>query len=172
MNDPNCYIEFDFSDDKNFNDLLSVFGKVKAAKNNQQPQEDSYWLKSFPGYALKHFNFAETDEQPAFDTVPDDDEFAWHFYSLTELLQLDYDIEYKECFKLGSNKGRLEYYPWGYPYGGMSGMIAFVRSFDCRPTLIDDGTGIYSIQLHDNGDFAITDLTGQSTPTQERKSIV
>lgn len=47
MDHLNCYIEFEFSEDKYFNDLLSVFEKVKDAKNNSQPKEDSYWKKIF-----------------------------------------------------------------------------------------------------------------------------
>jgi hypothetical protein len=169
MNNPNCYIEFDFSEDKNFSDLLSVFEKVKAAKNNDQPQEESYWLNSFPDYSLKNFIFSETDKKPDFETTKKEDEFAWHFYSLIDLLQTNYDIEYKECIKLNTNKGRLEYYPWGYPYGGMEGLITLVKSFNCRPTFIDDGSGIYRIEIFENGDFMATDLTNREPNTKQKK---
>jgi hypothetical protein len=158
MDSPNCFIEFNFSEDKNFNDLLSVFEKFKTAKNNEEPQEDEYWLSSFPDYSLKNFYFAETDIKPDFDTK-ENDEFTWHFYSLIELLQTNIEAEYRECFKIDATKARLEYYPWSYPYGGIEGLLTFVRSFNCIPTQFDDGTGIYSVDFFDNGDYKSTDVT-------------
>ena len=158
MDNQNCYIEFDFQVDEYFDDLFLVFEHIKTIRNNNQPQEDVFWLKSFPDYSLKHFYFLLTDLRPDFETAQEG-EFTWHFYSLIELLQADYDIEYKSCSKVDTNKGRLEYYPWGYPYGGITGLITFVKSFNCTPTIIDDGTGIYKIYHLENGDFSMKDIT-------------
>jgi len=157
VHNQNCFIEFDIEGGQNFKDLDHAFQLIKEAKNNNKPQPDEYWLQHFPDYSLKHFYFLETDKKPTFETAPLE-EFTWHFYSLIELLQVNYDIEYVTCSKLSDNQGRLEYSPHGYPYGGISGLITLVASFDCKPTIIDDGTSLYSINFKDNGDFSITDL--------------
>ena len=162
MDNSNCFIEFDFSEDKNFNDLHAVFGKLKEAKNNEQPQDDEFWLNSFPDYALQYFYFAETDIKPDFDTKKED-EFTWHFYSLIELLQTNIEAEFRECFKINATKGRMEYYPWSYPYGGIDGFLILISSFNCKPTLFDDGTGVYTVELLDNGDYKSTDVTNMVT---------
>ena len=157
MENQNCYIEFDILEDRNFTDLKNTFEQIKESKNTGRPKPDQFWLDIFPDYSLKQFYFLESDLQPNFRTI-DKNEFTWHFYSLTSLLQTDYDIEYIDCIKTSKFKGRLEYYPWGYPYGGITGLITFVNSFFCKPTIIDDGTSLYSIVFDEVGDFSITDL--------------
>jgi hypothetical protein len=163
----NCYIEFDILEDKNFNDLKHTFDLIKAAKNKGQPQTDQFWLDNFPDYSLKQFYFSDTDIKPKFKTT-DKSEFIWHFYSLTSLLQTDYDINYRECFKTDNNHGRLEYNPFSYPYGGSTGLITFINSFNCKPTKIDDGTSVYEITFIADGDFSITDL---NDPAKQNSSV-
>lgn len=157
MENQNCYIEFDILSDKNFVDLKHTFELIKEAKNTGRPQSDEFWLKHFPEYSLKHFYFLDSDKKPICQTA-EEGEFIWHFYSLTSLLQTDYEIEYLTCFRLSDNSGRLEYVPFGYPYGGITGLIVFIASFNCKPTIIDDGTSLYQISFKENGDFSIIDL--------------
>jgi hypothetical protein len=157
VHNQNCYIEFDFSVEQNFSDLKHIFELIKEAKNTGRSQPDEFWLASFPAYSLKEFYFLDTDLKPVFQTN-NNDEFTWHFYSLTSLLQTDYDIDYVSCFKLSDKKGKIEYIPFGYPYGGITGLITFVASFNCKPKIIDDGTSLYQITFIENGDFSITDL--------------
>lgn len=157
MENQNCYIEFDIQSDKNFIDLKQIFELIKEAKNTGQPQPDEFWFSHFPEYSLTHFYFLDSDKKPSFKTA-DKSEFIWHFYSLTSLLQKDYDIKYSDCFKLSDNSGRLEYVPLGYPYGGMTGLIVFISSFNCRPSIINDGTSLYQISFKGNDDFVILDL--------------
>jgi hypothetical protein len=169
----NCYIEFDFSEENNFGDLKHTFELIKEAKNAGRPQPDEFWLANFPDYSLKRFNFFETDLKPILQTA-DNGEFTWHFYSLTSLLQTDYDIDYVSCFKLSDQRGRIEYLPFGYPYGGITGLITFVASFNCKPDIIDDGTSLYQITFLKNGDFSITDLNDpnlQDSSTKRFNSI-
>lgn len=157
MQSQNCYIEFDIFESKNFDDLKNAFNLVKEAKNKEQPQTDQFWINNLPDYFLRQFYFGEDDIKPKYKTA-DLSEFTWHFYSLISLLQRDYDIYYEECFKISSNQGRLEYNPFGYPYGGITGLVTFINSFNCKPTIFDDGTGVYKITFKNNGDFIITNL--------------
>ncbi|THU36937.1 hypothetical protein FAM09_18410 [Niastella caeni] len=117
MQNQNCYIVFEIENDKNFIDLNYTFELVKEAKNNGRPQSDDFWVNNFPDYSLKQFYYLDGDMKPNIPTTPNG-EFTLHFYSLTSLLQTDYDIEYISCYKLSEERGRLEYNPYGNPYGG------------------------------------------------------
>ena len=167
MPNQNCYIAFDIEKEQNFIDLKEVFELIKEAKNTGRPQPDQFWLDNFPEYSLKHFYFSDNDLKPSFPTS-DQGEFTWHFYSLTSLLQTDYEIEYVDCFKTSDTKGRIEYLPYSYPYGGITGLVTFVASFNCKPTIIDDGTSVYEIAFLDSGDFSITDL---EDPKRQNSSV-
>ncbi len=167
MQNKNCYIEFDINEEQNFIDLKHIFALIKEAKNFGQPQPDEFWLANFPDYSLKQFSFLDTDLKPEFQTA-NNGEFTWHFYSLTNLLQTDYDIDYISCFKLSDNKARIEYIPFAYPYGGITGLVTFVASFNCKPNIIDDGTSLYQITFIENGDFTVTDL---NDPMRQDSSV-
>ena len=167
MQNQTCFIEFHIDDERNFKDLNQTFELFKEAKNMEKPQPDEYWLQHFPDYSLKHFYFSETDKKPAFKTAPLE-KFTWHFYSLVELLQMNYEIEYVSCFKMSDKQGRLEYSPYSYPYGGITGLVTFIASFNCKPTIIDDGTSVYRITIKGNGDFSITDL---NDPKRQDSSV-
>jgi hypothetical protein len=156
MESQNCFVEFEISDFEKFDDLQRIFEIIKVAKNEGKPNEDAFWLSVSPKYFTEKFCFLETDIRPNYNTVTKG-EFFWFFYGLIELLTIDYEIEYISCYNKGTHKGRLEYNPYSYPYGGISGLVTFVDSFDCRPVKIDDGTGLYEIDFLANGDFSITD---------------
>jgi len=167
MENQNCYIDFEIPSDKNFLDLKNTFELIKEAKNDGRPQPDEFWLKHFPEYSLKQFYFLESDVKPVFKTA-DKGEFIWHFYSLTSLLQTDYEIEYSDCFKLSDKSGRFVFVPFSYPYGGITGLIGFIASFNCKPISIDDGTSLYQISFLENGDFSIIDL---NDPNRQDSSV-
>lgn len=164
-----CFIEFDITENTNFDDLRLAFDAFKMAKNMEEPQSDSFWISIFPDYALEHFSFLKSDIQPNFKTANIDNPFIWHFYSLTELLSVNYEIEYLDCFKLSDHKGRLEYYPYSYPYGGITGLVVFLKAFNCIPTFIDDGTSLYAIIFLSTGDFSITDLNDAGRQNSAKK---
>jgi len=142
MKDQYCYIEFDFTNETNFEDLKSVFEIIKDSKNNHVERDDQFWIETFPKYALEKFTFSDSDLKPKFDTSKDTDT-NWHFYSLIDLLVINYEIEYIDLKKI-DKKGVLVYNPYSYPYGGIEGLITFIESFNSYPKLYDDGTGIYN----------------------------
>lgn len=144
------YIRFIIQEDKNFEDLKFVFSLLKEAKNKNKPEGDSFWLHNFPDYALEKFSFLDNDLKPGFKTAEAND-LVWHFYSLIDLLQINYEIEYINCSKISENEGLLNYNSYSYPYGGIEGLIMFISSFGCHPTIVDDGTGVYKINNKDFG---------------------
>jgi hypothetical protein len=149
MENQYCYIEFEFTNEKNFEDLKHTFEVIKDSKNNSTEREDKFWMKTFPKYALEKFTFLDSDFKPNFKTVTNT-EFNWHFYSLIELLHIDYEIEYIDLKKTSDNKGILIYDAYSYPYGGIDGLITFVESFNCSPKVYDDGTGTYNYPHESN----------------------
>ena len=168
MESQNCYIEFKISDYEKFNDLKKVFELFKTAKNNQEPKSEKFWLENFPKYVIEKFCFLKTDLQPNFTTT-EKTEFSWYFFGLIDLLEKDYEIEYVSCIEIDKETGRLEYDPYSYPYGGITGLVTFVNSFECKPTKIDDGTSLYEIQFLKNGDFSITDLEDVNKQNSSKK---
>nr|WP_315203814.1 hypothetical protein [uncultured Flavobacterium sp.] len=161
MKKENCYLEFDYFEDLKFEDLKFTFEKIKYSKNNSIETNDNYWLDNFPKYSIEKFWFLDSDLKPNFKTA-DKTEFNWHFYSLIELLSINYGIEYIDLKKVDKNKGLLEYNPYEYPYGGIDGIVMFVKSFNCIPKIIDDGTSVYEINFETSEVFNITDLEDEN----------
>jgi len=157
METPSCYLEFNFPNDTIFNDLKAVFDKFKDARDNDSELNDQYWLEIFPEYAASQFWFLDTDIKPLNTTVVKT-ENSWHFYSLVELLYKNYEVDFVGLRVLSPNIGILEYDPYSYPYGGTDGFIAFLKSFTCIPTIVDDGTGLYKVEFNDNGSYSFADL--------------
>ena len=157
MEEQKCYIRFDFFDEENFKKLSNVYDLIKSAKNNSLPETDEFWLKVFPDSVLKKFYFSENDIKPDFETKKIDD-IVWHFYSLIESLVVNCDLKYLNLYKISDSQAQLDFYPYGYPYGGISAMVVLIKSFDCLPRTTDDGTGIYRIDFMKDGSFEINDV--------------
>lgn len=143
MENQYCYIEFDFTNEGNFKDLKDTFEVIKDSKNNSIRRDDKFWIETFPKYSVEKFTFLDSDLKPNFKTA-EETELNWHFYSLIELLSINYEIEYIDLKETSHNKGILLYDAYSYPYGGINGLIVFLESFDCNPKIYDDGTGVYN----------------------------
>jgi hypothetical protein len=141
----NEYIEFYIPKTQNFEDMERVFKLIKEAKELEKPKGDKFWLENFPKYCLQKFYFAENDIKPDFKTAKLNKN-VWHFYSLIELLEVNYEIEYIDCLLINPNKGKLIFNAYSFPYGGTDGLITFIKSFDCIPTRMDDGTEEINIE--------------------------
>ena len=165
-----CYIEFDFFDEKNFEVLKFTFEKIKNSKNNLIVKEDKYWLENFPKYSVEKFWFLDSDFKPNFITA-EKTAFNWHFYSMIELLTVNYEVEYTDLKKLGTNKGLLEYNPYSYPHGGIDGIVSFIKSFNCVPKKFDEGTSIYKINFNEIEGFNITDLEDEKKQNSSIKKF-
>ena len=139
------YIEFDIPKNQNFEDMKHVFKLIKEAKELEKPKGDRFWLENFPNYSLEKFYFTENDIKPNFKTAKLNKNI-WHFYSLIELMEVNYEIEYIDCLLIKPNKGKLIFSAYSYPYGGTDGLITFIKSFDCLPTRMDDGTEEINIE--------------------------
>lgn len=150
------FVEFEFKQDQSFSDLKEIYDLFKLCREQGEIKGDNFWLNKFPDYALRNFYFTDTDLKPNFQTAKNENS-VWHFYSLIELFEENYEVEYLECYKLSENKGRITFSSYSYPYGGISGFITLIKSFGCLPTVTDDGTGIYNIKFDTDGNFELAE---------------
>ena len=143
--------------EEKFNDLIQLLDLISTSKKSGDYKSDKYWLENFPDYALKHYNFANSDLKPEFETS-NGDEGVWHFYSMIKHLVEDIDIEFLECNNTGNGKSRLEFCAYGYPYGGIEGLTMFLKSFDFQATEIDEGGGVYEVIWKSDKEFVLIEI--------------
>ena len=158
------YIEFDIKDENKFKDLLRIFNLICESRKLNSDKSDDFWLKSFPDYSLKMYYFSKKDIRPNFETEGNDD--SWHFYSMIEHLTRDLDVEFISCKKVEDNKGRLDFYANGYPYGGISGLTYFLNTFACKATKIDEGGGIYKVKWDNDIELELIDIKDDKNNNQ------
>jgi len=153
----NEYIEFGFKNEDKFKDLLKVFKLISNSKKSEDYKSDEFWFGQFPDYALRNYYFADSDLKPEFSTA-DSNGGTWHFYSMIEHLVENLDVELLECKKIENTKGRLDFYAHGYPYGGITGLTMFLKSFDLKAIEIDEGGGVYNVQWTSETEFKLTEI--------------
>ena len=145
------------NDEDRFNDLTELLNLISTSKKSGDFKSDKYWLGQFPDYTLKHYYFADSDLKPGFETSRAEGG-TWHFYSMTEHLVENLDIEFLECKNNKDGRARLEFYALGYPYGGIGGLTMFLNSFDFRATEIDEGGGVYSVNWISETQFELKEI--------------
>ncbi|EZH75908.1 hypothetical protein ATO12_03705 [Aquimarina atlantica] len=153
----NEYIEFELPDERKFKDFLEVFRLISESKENEDSKSEEFWLEKFPDYALENYYFAESDLKPEFKTADLDGEI-WHFYTMTEHLVENLEVEFLECKRINDSLGRLDFYALSYPYGGISGMTMFLKSFGLRASKIDEGGGIYNVEWESDSEFKMNKI--------------
>ncbi len=153
----NEYIEFEMNNKDKFNDLTKLLDIISTSKKSGDYKTNEYWLDKFPNYTLKHYYFSESDLKPEFKTNELKDG-VWHFYSMTQHLVENIDIEFLKCEKIGDGKARLEFYACGYPYGGITGLTLFLKSFDFKAIEIDEGGGIYKVEWKNETEFELKEI--------------
>ena len=62
-------------------------------------------------------------------------------------MEVNYEIEYIDCLLINRNQGKLVFKAYSYPYGGTDGLLTFIKSFNCMPTRMDDGTEEIIIEI-------------------------
>ena len=140
----NSYIEFRIKDASRFDFLCNVFQALREAKKTDNFQNDDYWLAFFDKEALSHFWWptpAEVEEHnrlwfstpvpqrftdPALET-------PWDFGSMIDAFRNGY-YELLQCTQVRAGVGRIEFMPYGHPYGGTDCMRALIESFQCEVT--------------------------------------
>jgi hypothetical protein len=146
-----CYIDFNVRDEGAFRRLAVVVDEFQRQKETSGIFDATHWLPYFENSERAEFWWpteAELEQwndfwlstpypqrySPTMPTPP------WHFVSMVEsVLRGDFDLIGVQ--KSHEKRGRLEFYPHGYPYGGTGSLRALVRAFGHEVTGYDDGTG-------------------------------
>ncbi|MCL9804788.1 hypothetical protein NAT51_04605 [Flavobacterium amniphilum] len=169
METKTAYIEFEVGDEEKFNDMKRVYEVIAEAKNTGKPRPDEFWPDVFPDYALNCFyirskRFADRNE------ITERNDLIWHFEGIINHLQEDMDVKYLECSKTG-NKGRIRFLTGSSNYGGFTGLVMFLNSFDCKTLKVDEGTELYKVywETQKKFSFSCIDRTFENLPRIAQK---
>lgn len=144
----NFYIEFEIADDEQFRKLSEVFAALLTAKNSDDWKDDAFWLSFFNDDSKAHFWWPTEEEikdweQRWFSTPPEmrlsDPSLRhnWHFGSMIDAFRHS-DNALLECRRTSDGRARIEFDPYGHPYGGTECMRVLVESFGHRVVEVRD----------------------------------
>jgi len=151
------YIEFTIRDKNKFDDFIKLYKLISEAKNSDDYKSDEFWFNKFPNHALKQYHFSKTDLKPKFETAKLVGG-TWHFYTMIDYLLESLDVELGNCRAKDDKKGKLNFCAKNYPYGGITGLIMLLNSFDCKATNIDEGGGIYNVIWKSETEFELKSI--------------
>jgi hypothetical protein len=144
-----CFVEFQANDRKQFDTLCRVFNEIKKDKDSDSWRNDEDWLSFFDNEALSHF-WCPTQEEAAehfrrwFATPVEQRwtdpslETPWDFESMFDAFK-NGEYQLIACRMISADRARLEFDPFGYPYGGTGCIKALVESFGFAIVAEDDG---------------------------------
>lgn len=168
------YIKFDIINEENFQDFLKIYEHISQAKLDYYSGSTTYsnythnfWLDVFPKYVIEKYDFNKENIKPQFETFPSEDN-NWPFYRIIEFLIEEFDAFLLECTQTSIKKGKLQFEPNGYPYGGTNALIILLKSFDFLPNEVDEGADIYNIRWVSNMEYKL-DLDKKKTKDQLKR---
>jgi hypothetical protein len=138
------FVEFEIADEDRYDRLQRVVGALVAAKRADSFGEDSAWLEFFDPEARSHFWWpTEKEEQDwlrRWYSTPLDRrwtdpslETPWRFEAMIDAFK-NGDYELLSCRRVSERLGRIEFEPFGWPYGGTGCMRALIEAFGHRVT--------------------------------------
>lgn len=143
------FIEFDILDAQKFVDFQQLYEDIVKVSNTEKPETVEFWQARVPQYCQVFFNLVPYNH-------PNYDRRKMDFEAMMDYLQINLEVEYKVCQEIGMGKGRLEFLPLAYPYGGMDRLILFLRMFDCPANKINSGFGLKTVVWNHLLDFSCT----------------
>ncbi|PEI96410.1 hypothetical protein CN679_01350 [Bacillus pseudomycoides] len=134
----NCYFEFVIHKEARFHRLREFFYKLKEEKEKEMiNSSDSMWLDYFEEDALKQFWWPTEEElhhyQILWKQTPVEKRLTdpklrtpWDFESMIDTFASG-EYELVSCEKATNNVGKIEFYPYGWPYGGSDVFRALIE---------------------------------------------
>ncbi|MDM5155410.1 hypothetical protein QUF88_16840 [Bacillus sp. DX1.1] len=134
----NCYFEFVIHKEAHFQKLREFFYKLKEEKEKEMIDcSDSMWLEYFEEDVLKQFwwptekelyNYRILWEQTPVEERLTDPKLVtpWDFESMIDAFACG-EYELISCEKASNNIGRIEFYPYAWPYGGSDVFKALIE---------------------------------------------
>ena len=126
------YIAFTLSDISKFKDINTVFNIMNDCKKNGTKKTAKFWLKRTPDYVIDYLKQTEKNK-------------SWSLINLFQFIIEDLDVSFTGLELNENGTGRLDFEANGYPYGGPSSLIIFLRAFDCIAAETDEGSGVYKV---------------------------
>lgn len=150
------FIEFSVNDPQRFQRLKCAFDELKKDKNSGTFRSDEDWPKLFDSAALDCFSWQsaegrrqwldDSQHHPILVTPTEDATgLRWDFFSMIDAFR-NGEYELRSCELVASGKGRMEFFAFAYPYGGVGCMVALIESFGFKVIGIEDGTGYQSFE--------------------------
>jgi hypothetical protein len=140
------YVEFEIHDERQFGRLAAVFDALIEAKEAEHPPkpDDNLWLSFFNAEELSTFWWPTDEEQQDWNrrwfATPIPQRWSdpslkhpWDFTSMINAL-INSDFLLLACRRVRENIGRLEFWPYGYPYGSIDCMEALIQAFGFEVT--------------------------------------
>ena len=142
------YVEFEIASDEAFRKLSDVCDALVAAKTSNDWKDDPYWLAFFDDEARSTFWWPTDAEVKDFErrwfSTPIETrwtdpslETKWDFGSLIEAFR-NGDYALLGCRRTTDARGRIEFDPYGWPYGGTECMRVLAESFGHRVVDVRD----------------------------------
>jgi hypothetical protein len=136
------FVEFSYGNDAQLKRVAGIWSALREAKLAEQFADDEFWLGFFDEAARATFWWPTEQERAEWiklwDATPPGRratepllDHGWDFGSLIDAFR-NGDYEILECRSVGPNRARLEYMPWGFPFGGTDCMRALVEAFGCK----------------------------------------
>ncbi|MDP9993866.1 hypothetical protein [Variovorax boronicumulans] len=145
-----CRVEFESNGDKPLQRLTEFFDLVKAAKDSDEPADESKLLAFLTDGERSYFSNLTSDEVAEWNEYwfstplpkrhsPEMLIPQWDFASMLDAFwNGDYDLI---AIQPRATRHVLEFNPHGYPYGGTGSLVALVECFGHQVVGVDDGTG-------------------------------
>ena len=112
------------------------------ARKMERKKTAKFWLKRTPDYVIDYLKHTEKNK-------------SWSLINLFQFIIEDLDVSFTGLELNENGIGRLDFEANGYPYGGPSSLIIFLRAFDCIATETDDGSGVYKVNWKSDFDFKL-----------------
>ncbi|MCR9248875.1 MAG: hypothetical protein NXI20_00570 [bacterium] len=156
------YIQFNISDTQKFLDCVRVFQLLKECRESETEKEYEYWISQFPEYSLQEYIYSDKTLQP-FEKIKNQ-EHGWEFEAIIDYMVFDLEIDLICLEQLTDDTGILKFQAQAYPYGGLSVIIEYLRTFGCMSSKAFDGAYITNIYWIDEYQCKFEDVG----PTGER----
>ncbi|URZ04285.1 hypothetical protein [Clostridium felsineum] len=134
----NCYFEFEINNNDRFSKLQEFFYELKEEKAKDDiTSDDSKWISYFEEAVLMKFWWPTSHELKEYETLwketPINERFTssklqhpWDFESMIDSFS-NGEYNFISCEQISNGKGRIEFNPWSWPYGGSGAFKALIE---------------------------------------------
>jgi hypothetical protein len=144
----NFYVEFDIASEEQLQRLADMVAALIAAKTTDDWRDDAYWLAFFDNDAKAHFWWPTDAELKDWErrwfSTPYEKRWSdpslrtkWLFGSLIDAFR-NGDYALLGCRRTPDGRARIEFDPYGNPYGGTECMRVLAESFGHRVVDVQD----------------------------------